>query len=401
MKDSFQPAGDIEQTPLWEICRRLVGFDTVPTSSNVPCAEYLADLLDDVGWSTCLHRDRFLGADKASLVAWMGPEEEGGLLLSGHMDVVPFQSQPGWTRDALVLGRDDDRIYGRGVADMKGFLAQCVVAARTLDRAHLRRPLVFVFTCDEEVGCHGSGRLAPHLREITGNIPLPIEAVIGEPTDFRILIAHKGHVRFTVRVEGRGGHSSRPDLGTSAIAAAAEAIRELGELEWDLLDRATPTGRTLFPDFPAVPLNLGTIQGGTAINMIPECCEFTVGMRPLPDDDPLVYIGEATQRMIDAVGRRHPQARLTVADVEITPAMLSPSDGRVVSALQKLMGGSVGGGASFATDGGQLAAIGIRSVICGPGELEQAHQPDESLPILNLFRGLELVEGLIQLTCFN
>jgi acetylornithine deacetylase len=389
----------IEQSELWEVCRRLVAFDTVSTSSNVAAAEYLADLLDDAGGEVRLYRDRALGSDKANLLAWFGPARPQGLILSGHMDVVPFAEQPGWTRDPLTLERDDDRIYGRGVADMKGFLAQCVAVARGLDAGRLRRPLVFVFTCDEEVGCQGAGRLLPHLDRLREELPLPTEAVIGEPTSFRVFVAHKGHVRFTIRLEGRGGHAGRPDLGSNAIAAAAEAALALERFADELAGRVDDEGRRLFPDFPAVPVNMGTIRGGTAFNMIAERCELTVGMRPLPDDDPEALLAEIEARMVEAVARSHPDARLSLHDVLLTPAMQSPPEGRAVKMLGRLTGNRELVGAPFATDGGQLQRAGIHSAICGPGELEQAHQPDESLPIAGLVKGVTLLGRLIGEVC--
>ena len=382
-----------------ELCRRLVAFDTVPTASNVPCAEHLADSLDSAGWQVRLHRDRALGADKASVVAWTGPPEPNGLILSGHMDVVPFAGQPGWTRDPLELATDHGRVYGRGVADMKAFLAQSTTVARGLDRDRLARPLVLVFTCDEEVGCLGAERLSPHLHGLLDELPLPTECWIGEPTDFAVCVAHKGHVHVTARIDGRGGHSSRPDLGTNAIAAMAEAAAALNALEEDLSARVTMEGRRLFPDFPATALNLGTIAGGTADNMIAERCELTIGLRPLPGDDPARLIDEVEERMAAAIRDRYPNAVLSFVEVETTPAMASPADGRLVRVLAELTGCEHLLGAPFATDGGRFEAIGIHSVICGPGELEQAHQPDESMSLANLRRGTELVRELIQRIC--
>ena len=384
---------------LLEICRRLVAFDTVSTASNVACAEYLADLLDDAGWQVRLHREQAPGADKASLVAWTGPPVAGGLALSGHMDVVPHADQPGWTRDPLALGSDGERIYGRGVADMKAFLAQCIVLARELDRSRLVRPLVLLFTCDEDTGCLGAARLVPHLRGLLGEVPLPGECLIGEPTGFEVFIAHKGHVRLTVRIDGRGGHSSRPDLGTNAIAAMAEAAAELNLLEQELLGRTTPEDRLLFPEFPAAAINLGLIAGGTADNMIADRCELTIGLRPLPGDDPVELVREVEHRMREAVRRRFPAAELSLVERGITPAMSSPPDGRLAQTLAELTGCGHLRGAPFATDGGRFEAVGLHSVICGPGELEQAHRPDESLPVAHLRRGAELIRDVVARLC--
>ena len=377
----------------------LVAFDTVTSRSNVACAERLADRLGSVGWHVELIRDHAFGADKASLIARLGPDTSGGLILSGHMDVVPWDDQPGWSRDALALGRVDDRLVGRGVADMKGFLAQCVAVAERLDPRRLARPLVLLFTCDEEEGCVGAERLLPSLDRLRTRWPLPEDCVIGEPTGFRVYCAHKGHVRVRITTGGRGGHSSRPDLGVNAIAAAAAVARAVTELAEDVATRVTASDRRLFPEFPAVPFNLGTIHGGTADNMIAERCELIVGFRQVPGGDPEELLGELETRVREAVVSETPGATVTLDDVVLTPSMSSPTDSGTCRVLCGLVGENQPVGAPFATDGGQFERIGIRSWICGPGALEQAHQPDESLPVAALDAGLELVEALVERRC--
>ena len=166
--------GRLENEALWRIAQRLVAFDTVSTNSSLQAAHFVANELDRPGFQVHVHQDEALGVSKGSVIAVAGPHEPDGLLLSGHLDVVPFADQPGWTRDALVLGRDQQRIYGRGVSDMKGFIAQCVVLAQAVDTSRLRAPLAFIFTSDEEVGCLGSGRLVGHL-------PAPIRFLSDSP----------------------------------------------------------------------------------------------------------------------------------------------------------------------------------------------------------------------------
>jgi acetylornithine deacetylase len=384
---------------LLELLRQMVAFDTVSTRTNVPMAEAVADRLDAAGWRVRLVRDRALGADKASLLAWLGPDADGGLVLSGHTDVVPYEGQPGWTRNPLVLGRDDERVYGRGVCDMKGFLALCVHLAERLDTGRLRRPLVLLFTCDEEEGCLGAGRLLPHLEALRGELPLPADCVIGEPTRFEVYRAHKGHTRARLVVTGRGGHSSRPDLGTNAIAAAAAAVREVEALAAEMPGRVDDDARILFPELPYVPFNLGTIAGGTADNMIAERCELVVAFRQAPGQDAAPLLAELEDRVRRVVASTYPGARVELGDVIETPSMVSPAHGPLLDELLRVAGAASAGGAPYATDGGQLARAGIRSYICGPGELEQAHQPDESLPLADLVRGLGLLEDLVAARC--
>ena len=216
---------------LFDLAERLVASDTVSQRSNEPLADLLADELDHLGFAVARQVAEVDGVRKVNLVAWLGPPEPGGLILSGHLDVVPFEGQLGWTREPLRLTAEGERLYGRGTSDMKGFVAQCLAAARRLAPGSLARPLVFVFTCDEEIGCLGAERLAPALASLLGQLPLPRLCWIGEPTGWRVLHAHKGIVQFDVLARGRGGHSSVPEAGVNAIALAARAVHAIGELQ--------------------------------------------------------------------------------------------------------------------------------------------------------------------------
>ena len=382
------------------ILEPLVAFDTVPTATDVPAVEFCADLLGDAGWRVRIHRDQALGADKAMVLASIGPPEPDGLMLSGHLDIVPWADQPGWSGDPLTLRRLGDRLIGRGTADMKGFVACCLDVARRVDESTLHRPVVLLLTCDEEVGCLGAGRIAPHLEPLAAPCPLPSECVIGEPTSFRVLNAHKGHVQLALRITGRGGHSSRPDLGTSAISAAAAAVHAVDEMAEDLVERIPPEDVRLFPEHPGVPFNLGTIHGGSAVNMIADQCELTLGFRPTPAYDAEELLADLEERIERAVRASTPGASVERLAVTVTPSMRSPADGRLGLTLADLLGRSArAAGAPFATDGGQLARAGVRALICGPGELDQAHRPDESIAEADLQRCSELIESLIARLC--
>jgi len=177
-------------TYLYEVASRLIGFDTVSSKSNVEAMEYLGTHLDDHGFRVSLQRTEVAGVAKVNLVACAGPAEPDGLIVSGHIDTVPFAGQPGWQRDPLRLEVEDTQVYGRGTSDMKGFLAQCLDAAARLNLAALKRPLVFIFTADEEVGCLGAARLLPLLPDLLGEIPQPRLAWIGEPTSYRVFHTH-------------------------------------------------------------------------------------------------------------------------------------------------------------------------------------------------------------------
>jgi acetylornithine deacetylase len=389
---------------LHDTAARLIATDTVSSRGNAALMAELGDRLDAAGFRVRLQRWGE-GADaKANLVAVAGPPEPGGLVLSGHLDVVPFADQPGWTRDPLRLAFDGDRVYGRGTSDMKVFLAQCVDAAARVDLAALRRPVVFLFTADEEIGCLGAARLVPQLDALLGGVPRPERAWIGEPTSWRVLFAHKGVVAFSITVRGRGGHSSVPGAGVNAIAVAAQAMALVGELQAELRARPRPEFAAIFPDAPYTTLNFGTVQGGTAANVIAERCSFTVSYRPLPDEDPLAVQREVKRRL----GERRfcdwgsdVEAEIAVSDALVAPGLLSPRGSALEHALRQGCGDQPAGGAPFCTDGGRFTAAGIASLICGPGDLEQAHQPDESVSRAAFENGSERIVRVIERMCVS
>jgi len=389
---------------LHDMAARLVATDTVSSRGNAALMGELGDRLDAAGFRVRLQTWGEGPHAKANLVAVAGPPERDGLVVSGHLDVVPFADQPGWTRDPLCLAFEGDRVYGRGTSDMKVFLAQCVDAAARLDLAALRRPVVFVFTADEEIGCLGSARLVPELDALLGGVPKPALAWIGEPTSWRVLHAHKGVAAFAVAVRGRGGHSSVPTAGVNAIAVAAQALAVVGELQAELRKRSRSEFAAIFPDAPYTTLNFGTVQGGTAANVIAEQCTFTVSYRPLPDEDPTWVQREVKQRLSERALRdwgSEVEAEITVSDALVAPGMLSPRGTALERALDERLAGGAAGGAPFCTDGGRFAAAGIASLICEPGDLDQAHQPDESVSRTAFESGSEHIVRVIERLCVS
>lgn len=387
---------------LQEILARLVAEDTVSSRGDAAAMGWIGVELERHGFRVRLQEWGEGGGAKANLVAVAGPPEPGGLVLSGHLDVVPFADQPGWTRDPLRLEGEGDRLYGRGTADMKGFLAQCLEAARRLDPSRLRRPLVLLFTSDEEIGCLGAGRLAAALPELLGEVPPPRLAWIGEPTSWSVFHAHKGVVAFDVLVEGSGGHSSRPEAGVNAIAVATRAAERIGALQEELRRRRRSDMESLFPEAPYTTLNFGTVRGGTASNMIAERCRLGLSYRPLPDEDPLSVYREVEARLADPPrdwGSPAGRARLRLSPPRVAPGMWSRPGSILERALAGRLGGGAPGGAPYCTDGGQLAQAGIEALICGPGELDQAHQPDESLSRAALEEGPDHLLAVIEALC--
>jgi acetylornithine deacetylase len=388
---------------LYEVAKRLVAFDTVSANSDREAMEYIAGQLAPRGFKTAIQPVELFGVEQANLVAWVGPPRADGLIISGHVDVVPFDGQPGWEREPLKLELAGERIYGRGTSDMKGFIAQCLDAARTLDSSRLKRPLVFVFTASEEIGCLGAKSVAPALKQILGETPVPRLAWIGEPTSWRVSHAHKSIVGFTVTVRGIGGHSGAPARGVNAIAVTARVIDTIGRYQQELAARRPAEYAEIFPDAPHDVLNFGTVHGGIALNMIAEECKLRISYRSLPDADPLGVYHEIERRLAaldghDYAGREH-RAKIEMAVMNVVPPLDSPRGTALEAALFDVTGAKTAGGALYATDGGWFTGSGITSLICGPGDLEQAHQPNEHIRRDAFERGPAMIQKVIDRLC--
>ncbi len=395
----------LEQSELWDISRRLIGFNTVSALSNVEAAVYIANYLEDSGFTVRLVRETVEGVEKATVLAWAGPEVAGGLIVSGHTDIVPFEGQPGWTTDPLVMRTDGERIFGRGVTDMKVFLAQMLLAAKQLSLNSLRRPLVYIFTCDEEIAGQGSARLLNVLPQVFDGYPLPTVALIGEPTDFEVFLAHKGYATFDIRVRGKGGHSSAPHKGVNAIEKMADVIALFKEANNRLEQQPSPENTRLFPESPASVFNFGAISGGLAPNMIAETCSLTTSIRIAPGDNLEVILADVEERIEKTIAgpmrQVDPQCGVLIEHVTIVPPLRSPSEDAFCDLLCRVMNTRAERGAPYATDGGQFQRMGINSYICGPGLLEEAHQPNESIPVSNFFTGLEKLQHILYEWCIN
>ena len=388
---------------LYEVARRLIEFDTVSANSVVPAMDYLSKELASHGFITALQPVELLGVSQANLVAWAGPPRSDGLIISAHVDTVPYVGQPGWEREPLKLEAAGDRIYGRGTSDMKGFIAQCLDAMRTQDLARLKRPLVFVFTASEEVGCLGAHEVAPALKQILGECPVPRLAWIGEPSTYEVYHAHKSIVSFGVTVRGIGGHSGAPAKGVNAIAVMGRVIEAIGQLQEERRMSPNADFQTIFPDAPTDVINLGTVRGGLALNMIAEECVLRVSYRTLPNADPLQLYREVEQRLSaidthDYASREH-RATIQIGRPMLVPPLNSPRGTALERVLFDVTGAKTSGGALYGTDGGWFTSSGIVSLICGPGDLDQAHQPNEYIRREPFEHGTSMVHKVIERLC--
>lgn len=374
-----------------ELLARLVAFDTASPNGNAPVIDFLSEYLDRPGVRIQRLPSPDLG--KANLYVEVGPEpsgDRGGVLLSGHTDVVPA-GEPEWASSPFKLTERNGNLYGRGAADMKGFVALATNLAAEIDPASLQAPLVLLFTYDEEVGTLG----ARHFAE-TWAAParLPRHAIIGEPTRLQVVHAHKGFIELRVTFLGESAHSGYPHLGRSAIEPAATAVTALATLR-HALEHERPDNAALFPEVPFVPLNVGTIHGGSAPNVIPDHCTLALTMRPLPGMESHQLI----ERVRDVLARAASAARWTLDVVCESPPMLTPTDAPVLQSLLELVDPATPTTVSYATDAGWLQKLDLDCVIFGPGDIATAHRPNEFVPEADLVAARAVLQRLIERLC--
>jgi acetylornithine deacetylase len=363
----------------------LVSFPTVSNRPTTAIAGYLAERAEDAGFRVELFQS---SEHKANVVATKGPPGTDGLVLSGHMDVVPVDGQA-WSSDPFELTEREGRLFARGAADMKGFLAAVLTACERLPP--LDRELVLVWTHDEEVGCNGSAILADTFR--AQGRSLPGSTWIGEPTSMQICRMHAGHTTVAIELHGEPAHSSRPQLGKNAITALGRVLAALEELGRDL---ARERRFEALLANPFTLLNPGVVAGGTAVNIIPEHVRLDVGLRCLPGVDSRALVAELERRLgaLDLGGvsasvvlQQDAQALLTregtLLERDLRPSAREPTLGAV----------------PFATDGGNLAVLGTEPLVFGPGSIDVAHRPDEYVRAQDLVDTVGIVDRVVRARC--
>ena len=356
-----------------EILERLVAFPTVSRDSNLPLIDWIRNFLADHGIASHLVPDDT--GRKANLFASIGPQVEGGLVLSGHSDVVPIDGQT-WNSDPFMLASRESRLYARGACDMKGFIAAALSRVPLLSAAKLARPVHLMFSYDEEVGCLGAPRM---ISAASGQIPKPGAVIIGEPTSMRVANEHKGICTTRTKVTGVEAHSSLTHQGVSAVMLAAELVEHLNGVARKLAGAPVAARASRFAP-PHTTVSVNTIQGGTAINILAAACEFGWDVRALPGDSP-AGIREALEELaarriaeLNAQGKLCSIQSTVMADVPPLEAQGGAAEALAHSA-SPVAGESVT--VPFATEGGQFQRAGWPAVVCGPGSIEQAHKPDE------------------------
>jgi acetylornithine deacetylase len=350
----------------------LIGFATVSRDSNLEMIAFIQEYLEGLG----VQSELFYNPErtKANLFATIGPRDRGGIVLSGHTDVVPVDGQA-WTVEPFRLTEAEGRLYGRGTADMKGFIASVLAAVPRFLREPLRLPVHLAFSYDEEVGCLG---VRPMLEEIKRRPHKPQLCLIGEPTALKPVLGHKGKLAMRCHVKGAACHSAYAPYGVNAIQYAARLIGRLEEIG-EALAQPEHHDRRFDPPFSTV--QTGVIKGGRALNIVPAECEFDFEVRSLPDFN--------AQQVVDklqtfAEGELLPKMRSVQRESDIRlqplsayPGLTTPPDSEAAHLLALLSGSSEFGTVAFGSEGGLFDNVGIPTVVCGPGSMDQGHKPDE------------------------
>lgn len=374
--------------------RQLISFDTTSRTSNLTLINYVADYLQQQGLSPWLVQNG--DGNKANLfvtIPAINGSTDGGIVLSGHTDVVPVDGQ-NWKSDPFVADIRDNCLYGRGSSDMKGFIACVLAAVPQMQIAKLKKPLHIALSYDEEVGCLGAPLL---LAELAKRRLQPQYCIVGEPTSMQMVIAHKGINTFCCEVHGRNAHSSLTPQGVNAIEYAAKLIVFINQLAQQLQQRADLDHAF---DMPFATVSTGLIQGGTAINIVPEYCAFEFDYRNLPHMTVAELI-EPIQRYIDAellpvMRTIAPEAIINLTQKVQVPALNDVNNQQLHELIMHLVDSKQRDKVAYATEGGQFQNSGINTVVCGPGSIAVAHKANEYIELEQLARCDQFLRKLIK-----
>ncbi len=371
------------------ILSHLIGFPTVSSESNLDLISYAANRLEAIGARIDLTSDKT--GSKGNLFASFGPYVSGGIVLSGHTDVVPAFADE-WTSDPFVAREEGDLIFGRGACDMKGFIAAVLAKAPELAARALKRPLHIALTFDEEIGCFGAQRLVARLQELD---TLPSMVIIGEPTMMGVVEGHKGCCEYMTRFRGMEGHGSGPDKGVNAVHYASRYVGRLLELGDQLKARGQMETRF---DPPHTTVQVGRMQGGVARNVIAGYCEVEWEVRPVRMGDENHVKNELAfyceEVLLPAMRSVSPDATIDLEIIAEVPGLEPVSENEARQILQELTGRNTAEVVPFGTEAGLFQSMGMSVAVCGPGSIDQAHKPDEFVSLEQLSACLTMLEGL-------
>lgn len=370
---------------------RLIAFPSVSRDSNLDLIAYVREFLEGLGISSLLVHNE--DARKANLWATIGPEALPGIVLSGHTDVVPVEGQA-WSSDPFQLSARGGNLYGRGTADMKGFIACCLTAAEKAAARKLHTPIHLAFSYDEEIGCVGVRRLLDILKDAPVK---PRLCIVGEPTLMQAVTAHKGKLGFRVTAHGLEAHSSLAPIGVNAIYMAADLIGAIRALQTELAETGVRDGDY---EVSYTTLHVGKIQGGEVMNIVPNRASFDFEIRYLPEENQqaiVTRIKDAAEKIASGYRNVFDKARFDFMDLQSYPAMNTPVDSEAVKFVHALTGGNSTGKITFGTEGGLFQqALGTPAVVCGPGNIAVAHKPDEHVSEAQMAQCDLMLERLVE-----
>ena len=366
---------------VFDILDRLVAFPSVADKPNTDIARWIEAYLAEHSTRVTLLPGP--EGDRSNLFATIGPADVPGYILSGHMDVVPA-GEPQWSSSPFALRREGERLYGRGTTDMKGFLAAALAAVPMLAGLRLFRPIHLAFSYDEEVGCRGVPHMIARLPELCAK---PLGVIVGEPSGMRAVRGHKGKAAARVIINGRSGHSSRPDLGLNAIHAMA------GALSVAVSEAERLTNGPFDPAFepPYSSLQAGVVAGGQSVNIVPDTCTLDLEARAVPGVDPASLLASVKAR---AEALAAEGFRVEWTPMSAYPALSLPQDAALAGLLRELTGEVPLAAVSYGTEAGLYQAAGLDAIICGPGDIDRAHKPDEYILTSELAACQRLIEAL-------
>jgi acetylornithine deacetylase len=375
-----------------DLLERLIGFDTTSRGSNLALIDFAQDLLEHAG-ARC-RRSYDEGGAKANLFATLGPEDSGGYVLSGHTDVVPVDGQD-WSSDPFRAEIRGSHLYGRGACDMKGFVAVALSLLPEMAAARLKRPIHFALSYDEEVGCAGVPALLADLAKAEIK---PALAIVGEPTDMKVVGAHKAGAVIHTHCHGREGHSSAPDKGANAVMMAGEFVAFL-----DAFGEELKRDRDPFFDPPYTTLQANMISGGTAVNILARDALVTWEYRALPDRDAEAVLARVRAHAAEAIlpkYRAHaPDARIETVLQASYPGLVLDPESPAIALARDTLGANAVESVAYGTEAGLFQRAGIPAVVCGPGSIEQAHKADEFVALAQLELCEKFLRRVIQRAC--
>lgn len=374
-----------------QILEKLVAFPTVSARSNLPLIDWVQDYL--AGHGVQSHRVYNPDKTKASLYANIGPEVEGGVILSGHTDVVPVVGQ-NWDTDPFTLTEKDGKLFGRGTCDMKGFDALALAAVPWALERGVKRPLQIALSYDEEVGCLGAPDM---IAEMARHLPRAAAAIIGEPSMMKTVCGHKGGFGIRTHVHGFEVHSSLPHQGVSAVMEAARLVEWCNQINAENAAR-TPTPVAAEFEPPYTTLHVGTIHGGTADNITAKDCEFSVFFRCVPGESVAMWRKAYLEKVAQVqagMQKIRPETHIETTQVFQLPALKPETDGAAEALVRKISGDNSHNVVAYGTEAGQFQEQGYSAIICGPGSIEQAHQPNEYIEISQLEAGEAFLRRLV------